>query len=73
MNQYLLLLTSIPFTPAFAAADTPPERKLSILQILLSLCSLLSRWQGKVLSLLYMTVKLFLSQYPVLMIFMTSY
>ena len=68
MNQYLLLLTSIPFTPAF----TPPERKLSIAN-LLSLCPLLSRWQGKVLSLLYMTVKLFLSQYPVLMIFMTSY
>ena len=37
MNQYLLLLTSIPFTPAFVAADTPPERKLSIANSSLSM------------------------------------
>ena len=37
MNQYLLLLTSIPFTPACAAADTPPERKLSIANSSLSM------------------------------------
>ena len=37
MNQYLLLLTSILFTPAFAAADAPPERKLSIANSSLSM------------------------------------
>ena len=28
MTQYLSLLNSLTFTPAFAAADAPPERKL---------------------------------------------
>ena len=37
MNQHLSLLNSISFTPAFAAADTPPERKLSITNSSLSM------------------------------------
>ena len=37
MNQHLPLLNSMSFTPAFAAADAPPERKLSIANSSLSM------------------------------------
>ena len=53
MNQYLLLLTSIPFTPAFAAADTSPERKLSIANSSLSMPTAVTMARKGSLALVY--------------------
>ena len=53
MNQHLSLLNSISFTPAFAAADTPPERKLSIANSSLSMPTAVTMARKSSLALVY--------------------
>ena len=57
MTQHPLLLNSLLFTPAFAAADAPPERQLYNENSSLSMPTAVTTARKSSLSLLYITVE----------------